>query len=131
MKTEILDLRNDIASLEATQRNTKEQRKTVRFTGTRTMDPSTASWKAVLNRHDLRIMYAAYGLMRGKKFSEIENRSKMENGFHELMNYLYEINDVLQKYGYSMQTKLVKTSWGDKISIPVDTCEEIICLSEQ
>lgn len=41
--------------------------------GERTMSPSDATMKHFYNREDLRVLYAAYGILRGKNYSEIEN----------------------------------------------------------
>lgn len=67
MRQELIDFRKEIAALEVEQKNTKEQRKTVRFTGERTMSPFDAWCKASGNKDTLRAMYAAYGLMRDRK----------------------------------------------------------------
>ena len=121
MKTEIVELRKQIALLEAEQKNLKPQRKTVHFTGERTVEPDEACYKVIVNRGDLRILYAAYGLMRGKKFSQIESAAKPLNrkefyertgcylskdleGKHPLFRYLTYIDDVLRKYNYGIKT---------------------------
>lgn len=140
MKTEIVNFRNEIAKLEAEQKNTKEQRKTERFAGTRTMQPWEAQMSAKENKHKLRLMYAAYGLMRGKKFNEIENKAKPIDrdsfytetgiwvnekyvGLHPLTVYADSINSYLKQYGYTMPV--------DKNnSVNPETCEEVICVSE-
>ena len=60
------------------------------------MAPSVAQWKHRANREKLRIMYAAYGLARGKKFSQIENHYPEEN--HPLNKFCVSIIIVMNKY---------------------------------
>jgi len=135
MKQEIIDFRKEIAALEVEQKSTKEQRRTVRFEGERTMSPGEAYEKALSNRGKLRIMYAAYGLMRGKKFSQIENKAKLEDWVHPLFFDCNAINGYLEKYGYQMpyEEEIYKDWWGKthtrKIYNP-ETCEEIVRVSE-
>ena len=153
MKQEIIDFRKEIAALEVEQRNAKEQRKTVRFTGERTMSPGDACNVVRGNKEDLRAMYAAYGLMRGKKISEIENNAKPLNGeeFYKLNGYslksefegkhplvLYgeQINKYLEKYGYKLPYEEItkKSYWGGEYKEKIynlDYCEKVICISEQ
>lgn len=135
MKQEIIDFRKEIAALEVEQRNTKEQRRTVRFEGERTMSPSQAYEKALSNREKLRIMYAAYGLMRGKKFSQIENKAKLEDGVHPLFFYCGAINGYLTKYGYQMpyEEESYKTWSGEtktRKNYNPETCEAVVRVSE-
>ena len=135
MKQEIIDFRKEIAALEVEQRNTKEQRKTVRFEGERTLSPLEAYWKAQSNSEKLRAMYAAYGLMRGKKFSQIENKAKLEDGRHPLFYYCSSINSYLEKYGYKMPYEEVQyKTWGGETKtrkeFNPETCEEIVRVGE-
>ena len=133
IKNAIKSMREEIAALEKVQKNTKEQRKTVNFHGERTMP----AWKATMlvpgQREHLRIMYAAYGLLRGKKFSQIENNSKPAyNGKHPLTLYLSAINKVLEKYGYGLPFETKKNCWGQEYkSFNTENCEEIVCFSQQ
>lgn len=139
MKTEIVNFRNEIAKLEAEQKNVKEQRKTERFTGTRTMQPWQAQVCVQENKDKLRLMYAAYGLMRGKKFNEIENQAKPIDrdsfytetgiwvnekyvGLHPLTVCAERINQYLKKYGYTMPE--------ENNAVIIERCEEVICISE-
>ena len=147
MKQAIIDFRKEIAALEVEQRNVKEQRKTVRFTGERTMSPSDAYYEAKDNKDKLRAMYAAYGLMRGKTFEQIENKSKPLNkqvfyqqygqslsdcyvGKHPLVLYGDYINGYLEKYGYQLayEEKVRKNYWGQETKYReyTDVCEEIV-----
>lgn len=133
IKNAIKSMREEIAALEKVQKNTKEQRKTVNFHGERTMP----AWKATMlvpgQREKLRIMYAAYGLLRGKKFNEIENNAKPMDGVkHPLMLYLSDINRFLEKYGYGLPFEIKKNAWGlENKSFNTENCEEVVCLNQQ
>lgn len=132
MKEIIKQFRQEILALEKAQRNAKEQRKTVRFTGERTMSPDEAYYSVLNNKTELRHMYAAYGLLRGKKFSQIEKQT--EEGLHPLKQSwwsLNKINNYLEKYGYSMKYTLKTDKWGGTIKGFNENCdEEIICIGE-
>ena len=149
IKNAIKSMREEIAALEKVQKNTKEQRKTVNFHGERTMP----DWKATMlvpeQRAELRAMYAAYGLLRGKKFSQIESMAKpikrdeyydkhgympdiQYEGKHPLTLYLSEINKFLEKYGYGLPFETKKNYWGQEYkSFNTENCEEVVCLSQQ
>ena len=71
-KTAILMLKKDIKEKSELQRFYKNQRKTVHLVGERKMSPSNATWKHVCNREELRLMYLAYGILRGKDLSTID-----------------------------------------------------------
>lgn len=58
------EFRATIKEMESNQRRVKAQRKTVNFTGTRTLTPDMANTTHRLNRYDLRHYYLAYGIMR-------------------------------------------------------------------
>lgn len=149
IKNAIASLREEIAALEKVQKNTKEQRKTVNFHGERTMPYWEATWQAQDQGRELRIMYAAYGLLRGRKFNEIENQAKPVeldviyertgknvgsefSGKHPLTLYLSEINKILEKYGYGLPFEVKKNCWGQEYkSFNTENCEEVICLSQQ
>ena len=141
MKQEIIEFRKEIAALEVEQRKVKEQRKIVRFTGERTMSPVEAYYTAKDNKHTLRAMYAAYGLMRGKTFDQIENKAKPIDdswpsylqGRHPLFLLISDIDTFLRHYGYQLvyEEKFVKTCWGEeKVKIYHDACEEIVRAGE-
>jgi len=72
-RMDITKFKNDIKELSEQQRFLKNQRKTVKLVGKREVRPGEATWKHQMNRDKLRLMYAAYGLMKGKSFSQIEN----------------------------------------------------------
>ena len=153
MKETIKKFREEIAELEKKQKELKPQRKTVHFKGERTLDPFSAWCEVKGNKEELRAMYAAYGLLRGKPFSYTEKAAKPLNsaefyirygqpldkeleGKHPLYTYCSLINDYLEKYGYSLtyETKEEKDYWGNtrvrKIFKPED-CEKIVRIGEQ
>ena len=47
-------------------------------------------------KHELRLLYAAYGLLRGKSFSQTENHYSEEN--HPLNKYKSEIMSIVETY---------------------------------
>lgn len=95
-KINVAKFKEDIRILAEGQRELKNQRRTVRFSGTRTMSPSEATWKHQMNREKLRLMYAAYGLMRGKTFNQIENKYEEEG--HPLNEYRMKIGKIISSY---------------------------------
>jgi len=149
MKTILAQFRNEIAKLEVEQKNTKLQRKTVNFKGTRTMSPSEATEAARCNKTFLRAAYAAYGLLRGKSFAQIESMAKPINrkeyyekygympdekyeGQHPLSMLAFEINEYLNKYGYGMPYEEKKNIWGNPVkTFKPEDCEKIVCFDKQ
>ena len=152
MKQAIKELRGEIASLEKEQRVIKENRKTTNFVGERKYSPSEAQWRALETAERLRRKYAAYGLMKGKRFEEIENSAEPlhrgyspENkclssyyidsslvGFHPLWYYLEDIKAILNKYGYDFQygkEEEIRESSGGKI-YKSNGDEKVVCLGE-
>lgn len=69
-------LKLEIAKLVAEQIETKPQRKTVNFTGQRTVDPEKAAYTVKNNKNTLRHLYVVYGLLRGKTVEQVEGKSK-------------------------------------------------------
>lgn len=71
-------IKSEIKELEAQQKSFKPQRKTVHFTGNRTVEP----WKAVLttneNKYLLRHLYIVYAILRGKSLDVVEPNRKTE-----------------------------------------------------
>lgn len=157
LKNAISAMRKDIAELEKEQKSTKPQRKTVYFTGERTMP----AWKATEAVRDikerLRIMYAAYNLLRGKGFDITESNAKPLiydrgmywaypngihgqhyttreelNGKHPLCEYLSQINSLLQNYGYEFKNyEMRKDVWGGEYkTVSVENYEEVVCVGE-
>ena len=97
-KIDITKFKADIKELSELQRSLKNQRKTVNIDASQevTMSPSEATWKHQANRERLRLMYAAYGLMRGKSFSRTENKYSEEG--HPLNEYKLRIGKIISSY---------------------------------
>ena len=145
MKEETKKLREEIAALEKKQIEMKAQRKTVNLKVKRTVDPYSAAMNVLSNREKLRVMYAAYGLMRGKKFSQVENRwANNNNDIHPLYglasqihknlilkNKLILLNKILNKYGYTMEYTKVKTWYGEREEFKENCDEKIVRIGEQ
>ena len=86
-------LKSDIKKAVEWQRFLKTQRKTKNLVGKRVIHHNEAAWKHLVNREELRIMYAAYGLLKGKSFSQIENRHPEEN--HPLNEFKTQIDKII------------------------------------
>jgi hypothetical protein len=95
-KIDIAKMKEDIKTKVEEQKFLKNQRKTVKIIGERVIPAKDATYKHQTNREDLRVMYAAYGLARGKSFSQIENHFPEEN--HPLQKYQGSIDRILGKY---------------------------------
>ena len=132
MKEEIKQLRQEIAALEQEQIAMKAQRKTVNLKVERTVNPYYAADKVRINRPKLRVMYAAYGVLRGKTFEQIESSYDRENNdIHPLYGYGREINEILNKYGYEMEHK-EEERWYGKYQVYEKGCDEkIVRIGEQ
>lgn len=89
-------LKNEIKDFVEKQKFFKNQRKTVNLIGKREVEPWVAAYTHKENRVKLRILYAVYGLMRGKKFSQIENHYPEEN--HPLNQFKNQIDKLILKY---------------------------------
>ena len=89
-------MKEDIKMMAEKQKVYRNQRKTVHIKGDRLMSASDATYEHQRNGHKLRIMYAAYGIARGKSFSQIENSHPEEN--HPLQKYQYDIDKLLNQY---------------------------------
>lgn len=157
LKNAIAAMREEIAALEKEQKAIKPQRKTVHFTGERTMSPWEAWCKVGDNKERLRILYAAYNLLRGKNFDITERSAKpliydrgmyyaypygikgqhytaceWLDGKHPLCDYLSLINNALENYGYSLKNyEERKDRWGGTFRTPsVENYEEVVCVGE-
>ena len=95
-KVNIAKMKVDIKNMVEKQKFYKNQRKTEKLEGERKISPSDATYKHHINREDLRMMYAAYGLARGKSFSYIENKFPEDN--HPLKIRQNTIDRFLMKY---------------------------------
>jgi len=96
VKINVEKLKSDIKELAEKQKFYRNQRKTEKIIGERKLQPWEAACAHHENRNKLRIMYAAYGIIRGKNFSEIENHYPEEN--HPLKEYQYQIDKLIKKY---------------------------------
>ena len=96
VKIDIKKMKEDIKTKAEEQKFLKNQRKTVKIIGERTMPAKDATYRHQVNREDLRIMYAAYGIARGKSFSQIENHYPEAD--HPLQKYQKTIDRILEKY---------------------------------
>lgn len=94
-KIAINALKSDIKKLSEEQKFLRNQRKTVYIKGERTMEPWVAAMQHRVNREKLRIMFAAYGLMRGKSLEQIEPNSSEENS---IKNFLPQISKTIETY---------------------------------
>ena len=91
-------MKEDIKVMAEEQKLLKNQRKTKNIIGERKIPAWEATSKHAINRMKLRIMYAAYGLTRGKSFSQIENHRPEEN--HPLKYYQFDIDRLIKKYEF-------------------------------
>lgn len=87
-----------IKTMAEEQKFLKNQRKTEHIVGKRKMPAWEATMKHRSNRRKLRILYAAYGVLRGKKYSEIEN--KCADKEHPLKQYDKAIERVLIEHKF-------------------------------
>lgn len=95
-KVNVKQIKEDIKLMANIQKELKNQRKTVHLKGERTMEPWEATMTHQNNRNKLRVMYAAYGLIRGKSFSIIENKFPEEE--HPLYEFQSSIDQIISSY---------------------------------
>jgi hypothetical protein len=92
-------IKNDIRQLAENQKSLKNQRKTVHLKGERTIEP----WKATLthnaNRHQLRLLYAAYHVLKGRDLSTFETKPSNKSNIVPISIYADQINKLVEKYG--------------------------------
>jgi len=84
------DLKSEIKALAEKQRQTKEQRKTVNFKGTRSLNPKDAQLLALEQKSQLKHMYIAYALLRGKS---IETAINPETEYSQR-----KVDEIMAKY---------------------------------
>ena len=106
IKIDIVKMKTDIKNLVEVQKFLKNQRKTVKLVGERKMPSYEATYKHQANREDLRIMYAAYGLARGKSFSQTENHYPEKD--HPLHNYQRSIDRITENYSILVEVETEK-----------------------
>lgn len=100
-KIAILKLKESIKNASEKQKFYKNQRKTVKLKGEREISPDEATYKHQSNRGVLRIMYAAYAIMRGKDVSSIDNLSFKDHWLGEEKgreNFLSTVNRMVENY---------------------------------
>lgn len=106
VKINISKIKEDIKTKVEEQKFLKNQRKTVKLVGERKIPAKDATYKHQTNREDLRVMYAAYGLARGKSFSQTENHFPEEN--HPLQKYQRSIDRILEGYKVLVEVPVVE-----------------------
>jgi hypothetical protein len=104
VKIDIAKMKEDIKKMVELQKFYKNQRKTVKLVGKREIESSVATYKHQANREDLRVMYAAYGITRGKSFSQIENHYPEDN--HPLKNLQRSIDRILEQYKIEVKVEI-------------------------
>jgi hypothetical protein len=85
------DLKSAIKSLSAKQRETKLQRKSVSFTGERSLTPNDAQLLALSQKWELKHMFIAYAIVRGKS---IETAIKPDTEYST-----NKVEELVKKYG--------------------------------
>jgi hypothetical protein len=104
IKINISKMKEDIKTKAELQKFYKLQRKTNIPNSDRNITARDAQYKHQCNREDLRVMYAAYGLARGRSFSQTENHYPEEN--HPLQKYQKTIDRILEGYKYLEEVKV-------------------------
>jgi hypothetical protein len=105
-KIDVKAMKADIKKMIEEQKFYKNQRKTVHLIGERVIPPSEAQWKHQATREKLRLMYAAYGVARGKSFSQIENRYPEEN--HPLNQWRVSIDSMVNRYTIEVPAEVIE-----------------------
>jgi hypothetical protein len=78
------------------QKFLKNQRKTVKLVGKKEMEPWEAAMKHLHNRGDLRVMYCAYAVLRGRDVSSIDSLNFEEDWAKEV--FLEKVNKLVKEY---------------------------------
>lgn len=97
-KVKFLMFKDYIKNMAEEQKFLKNQRKTEKLVGDRKMPAWEATMQHQSNREKLRILYAAYGVLRGKSYSEIESHYDEEN--HPLKDYDKAIERILIEHKF-------------------------------
>lgn len=100
------NIKNEIKKLVENQRNLKNQRKTVHIVGERVMEPWKAAYLHNANRHQLRLMYAAYHVLRDKDLNLFETQ-KHKDGKYPISYYSKQIEKLVEKYGKTEENEEV------------------------
>lgn len=72
-------LKEKIKKLAQGQTTLRDQRKSVRNKLERTIAPGEAAWKHQINREQLRLMYAAYAILKGKTLEQVNDENPTKN----------------------------------------------------
>jgi len=94
-KTKIT-IKEKIKVLSQEQRVLKNQRKTIHLQGKRTMEPWQAFYKHQANRSELRELYFAYGIIKGRDIEVL----KTENKHYVNMD---NVNKLVEEYGTTLR----------------------------
>lgn len=100
------NIKNEIKKLAENQKTLKNQRKTVHIKGERVMEPWKAAYLHVSNRHQLRLLYAAYHVLRGKDLNLFETL-KQKDGKYPISFYSKQIEKLVEKYGKTEENEEV------------------------
>lgn len=101
-------LKNEIKKLAEGQAILRDQRKTVHNKLERTISPNEATWKHIANREKLRLMYAAYAILRGKTIEDYnaQNPTKKEDK-KSILDYKSQIDKIVELH---INEKIVRVS---------------------
>ena len=91
-------IKKEIKELAENQKSLKNQRKSVHIKGERVMEPWKAAYLHNANRHQLRLLYAAYHILRGKDLTTFETQ-KPKDGNYPISYYSKQIEKLVEKYG--------------------------------
>ena len=80
------------------QRFYKNQRRTEKLQGERKIPTYEAACRHPINRENLRLMYAAYGIARGKSLSQIENNQPKDDHPLNSPHYQKRIGKLIDDY---------------------------------
>lgn len=86
-----ITIKEKIKVLSQEQRVLKNQRKTIHLQGERTMEPWQAFYRHQANRSELRKLYFAYGIIKGRDLEVL----KLENKCYINMD---EVNKLVEEY---------------------------------
>lgn len=95
-KKAIKELKSEIKVKSEQQKSLKNQRKTKNLVGERIMDPWKATMDHMSNRNQLRRMYAAYAILRGRKIEDVDSL-KFENEW-ERNSFMHDVHKVVNFY---------------------------------
>jgi hypothetical protein len=104
VRYDIAKIKAEIKGISSNQKVYKNQRRTEKIEGERTMPAYKASGLHIINRDDLRFMYAAYGFARGRSFNQTENCYPEKN--HPLNRFKMGIERYLM--GFVMPEEVIE-----------------------